>query len=184
MHANGIVHRDLKAENILFDKDFNMKLCDFGFAREFNDVTRTQMSKSLGTEGYMAPELDSSNTKYDGVKVDSFALGVLLFLFSFGRPPFFNATPEDPFYKHFYTGDYDAFWAIYEEKLNEGKKIEKELKDLIQALLQVDPKKRPEPQQIFDYEWMKEGSTLKSQDLLEKMVNLRANVKKGMATQE
>jgi serine/threonine protein kinase len=53
LHANGISHRDLKLENLLFDNDFNLKVTDFGFAtlmdRDLNTI--------LGTEGYMAPEI-------------------------------------------------------------------------------------------------------------------------------
>lgn len=55
IHSQGFMHRDLKLENILFDKDFNVKIGDFGFAAKFgpNDMWKT----FCGTQEYMAPEM-------------------------------------------------------------------------------------------------------------------------------
>mmetsp|Transcript_31346 Transcript_31346/g.28536 ORF Transcript_31346/g.28536 Transcript_31346/m.28536 type:complete len:94 (-) Transcript_31346:325-606(-) len=92
------------------------------------------MSKVLGTEGYMAPEIEEGK-RYDGVKTDMFSLGVLLFLFVFGKPPFFKACPSDPFFRFIYHGKTQKFWEIYEEKLNKGQPIDSGLKNLIQDLL-------------------------------------------------
>jgi serine/threonine protein kinase len=54
IHAQGITHRDIKPENILLDKDFNLKVTDFGFSTY---SSRGELNTRLGTEGYMAPEI-------------------------------------------------------------------------------------------------------------------------------
>jgi serine/threonine protein kinase len=61
IHSKGICHRDIKPENILLDKDFILKLTDFGFGTY---LSRGELKTYLGTEGYMAPEIRSWN--YDG----------------------------------------------------------------------------------------------------------------------
>ncbi|RYD84852.1 MAG: aminotransferase class I/II-fold pyridoxal phosphate-dependent enzyme, partial [Verrucomicrobiaceae bacterium] len=52
IHSFGIIHRDIKLENILIDNDFQIKLADFGFARSFNDDNKDKMTTRLGTEYY------------------------------------------------------------------------------------------------------------------------------------
>lgn len=85
LHKNHIVHRDLKLENILLDKDKNVKIIDFGFS------TTTAKNKPLnvccGTPSYMAPELVARKS-YFGHLVDVWALGVLLFVLLCGHFPF------------------------------------------------------------------------------------------------
>lgn len=84
-HDNHIVHRDLKAENILLDKDFNVKLADFGFS---NYYFKGQTLKTwCGSPPYAAPELFEGK-EYIGPAVDMWSLGVLLYVLVCGAMPF------------------------------------------------------------------------------------------------
>jgi serine/threonine protein kinase len=92
-HKAGICHLDIKLENFLVSQEFNLKLCDYGFAALLNKPITTV----LGTEGYMAPEVANEHSHYDGAKADIFSMGVLLYTMAFGNPPF--GSTEDRFYR-------------------------------------------------------------------------------------
>lgn len=82
-----ITHRDIKLENILLDRRFNIKLADFGFARNAEGNNYDYFLKSWrGTEGSIAPEIHK--LLYKGEQVDMFAAGVVLFLMFVRIPPF------------------------------------------------------------------------------------------------
>jgi len=182
LHSKNYVHRDLKLENILLDEKFQLKLADFGFARDFNEFNRDSMTTKLGTENYMAPEMHTSKA-YSGVKTDSFSCGVLIFLLVLGRPPFFKASANDPFYKHFIQEKPEKFWSIYEEKINQGKEFDKTFKSLINDLLEPNPEKRQEVGKVLEYEWM-QGEVYTDEELIEVMKPLKEIAKKGAQKQK
>ena len=89
----------MKPENILLDKNYDVKLVDFGFACTLEGRDGTGTNKSMvGTPGYMAPEIMNSEP-YQGSVVDLFALAVILFILYTGGPPFSSADSDDQFYK-------------------------------------------------------------------------------------
>ena len=86
VHNMSCVHRDLKLENILMDKNENVKLCDFGFTREY-EGKMSYLQTFCGTVCYSAPEM-LRGEKYAGEKVDVWSLGIILFSLLTGELPF------------------------------------------------------------------------------------------------
>jgi fused-like protein len=90
LHGAGVMHRDLKPQNVLIGAGGAVKLADFGFAKE---TSHELISSIKGTPLYMAPEMFTEE-RY-GPSAEVWGLGVLLFELATGRPPFFAATlPE------------------------------------------------------------------------------------------
>ncbi|HMB57604.1 MAG TPA: bifunctional serine/threonine-protein kinase/formylglycine-generating enzyme family protein [Arenimonas sp.] len=91
-HARGIVHRDVKAENVLFDNADRPLLTDFGIALSKRDSTRiTSAGLAVGSGGYMAPE-QARGEAVDG-RADLYSVGVLAYELLTGRLPYLSSDP-------------------------------------------------------------------------------------------
>lgn len=98
-HTHGVVHRDLKPNNVLLDQWDNVYLMDFGLAKMIAASTNlTQSGAVLGTPAYMSPE-QWRGDPVDG-RSDIYALGVMLYEMVLGKPPFEADTPFSLMYKH------------------------------------------------------------------------------------
>jgi len=102
MHQNGIVHRDLKLENLLLDQNNNAKIADFGLSNYYsqNDLLKTYCGSPL----YASPEIVNGQPYY-GPEVDCWSLGVVLYTLVYGTMPF-DGTNFKKLRSQITTGDY------------------------------------------------------------------------------
>ena len=139
-HSMHCVHRDLKLENILLDKNGNAKLTDFGFTREC--MTKTTLETVCGTTVYMAPELIERRT-YDGFKIDIWSLGVILYTLITGYLPFDDDDEAKTKWK-----------IVNEEPKYDAKVIPDDARDLISRLLAKNPGERPSLSQVLRHPFL------------------------------
>jgi beta-lactam-binding protein with PASTA domain/tRNA A-37 threonylcarbamoyl transferase component Bud32 len=101
-HASGIVHRDVKPENVLVTADGRVKVADFGLARALSAAGHTRTGLLIGTVGYVPPEQVTGDPT--GPAGDVYSAGVMLFELLTGRLPFTGDTPLSIAYQHVNSG--------------------------------------------------------------------------------
>jgi len=140
VHSKSCVHRDLKLENILLDKHGDVKLCDFGFTREYEGKS-SYLQTWCGTVCYSAPEM-LKGEKYAGEKVDVWSLGIILYALLCGELPF----DEDD--------ETVTKMKILKEEPKFPDSMPGSAKDLIQALLSKRSLLRPSLAEILAHPWL------------------------------
>lgn len=141
-HSKNCAHRDLKLENTLLDRDFNVKLADFGFTREYQ--SRVMLETVCGTVCYMAPEM-ISRAKYHGHSIDIWSLGVILYTLLYGEMPFEEETDDETKTK-----------ILFEEPKYVDPSVPAPAQLLVQRMLSKDPKDRPSLSQILENPYLEE----------------------------
>ena len=151
-HKCGIIHGDIKLENILLSSNFNIKLIDFGFAKRIDEGL---VSSLMGTKGYAAPEcFTSSIMEYEGVPSDIFSLGVVLFLLVMGFYPFEKPNYTDNRYKYIMKKDFNGFWKKCEKMFGEkNSNISPEFKNLFEKMICHQAKERLNINEIKNHPW-------------------------------
>ncbi|KAL6716987.1 cAMP-dependent protein kinase catalytic subunit [Lecanora helva] len=125
LHAQGIIYRDLKPENLLLDRHGHLKITDFGFAKEVPDITWTL----CGTPDYLAPEVVAS--KGYNKSVDWWSLGILIFEMLCGFTPFWDGGSPMKIYENILKG-----------RVKYPPYIHPDAQDLLQRLITPDLTKR------------------------------------------
>ncbi|XP_050080030.1 MAP/microtubule affinity-regulating kinase 3 isoform X7 [Anopheles maculipalpis] len=141
-HQKRIIHRDLKAENLLLDSEMNIKIADFGFSNEFTPGSK--LDTFCGSPPYAAPELFQGR-KYDGPEVDVWSLGVILYTLVSGSLPFDGATLKE-----------------LRERVLRGKYripfyMSTDCEVLLKKFLVLNPSKRANLETIMKDKWMNMG---------------------------
>ena len=132
-HASGIVHRDVKPENVLVTADGRVKVTDFGLARALSVAGHTRAGLLIGTVAYVPPEQVTGGTT--GPRGDVYSAGVMLFELLTGRLPFTGDTPLSIAYQHV-NADVPAPSALAPD-------IPAPVDQLVLAATSRDPARRP-----------------------------------------
>jgi len=131
VHAQGVVHRDIKPDNLLLTEDDVLKIVDFGVSEMFEKASDMRTAKSAGSPAFMPPELCvTKHGDVSGKAADIWSMGVSLYCLRFGRIPFER------------SGVLELYEAIKNEQIDFEPDNEPNFIDLMRKLLEKDPNKR------------------------------------------
>ena len=131
LHAQGIIHRDIKPDNCLITSDDVLKIVDFGVSEMFEKASEMATAKSAGSPAFMPPELCvAKHGQVSGKAADIWSMGVTLYCLRYGRIPFEKGSM---------IGLYDS---IRGDDLELNGESDDKFSDLMRRILEKDPEKR------------------------------------------
>ena len=153
LHNANICHKNLNLSSILLDGNYNPKL----YMLFHSCMNMNNLQDMSGNNHYRAPEIINGQS-YDGKMADIFSLGQILFNLVTGCNGFYEAKPDDKFYRHIFVQNFEKYWEKIYNQIHLI--LSDNFKKLFIRMVDPDPAQRPTIVQILNDPWMQEINNL------------------------